>query len=34
MLKTRPLNLHGFTISDAMTRFVEQYNRALSDGMG
>jgi hypothetical protein len=34
MLKTRPLNLHGFTIDDAMTRFVEQYNRALSDGKG
>ena len=34
MLKTRTLNLHGFTIDDAMTRFVEQYNRALSDGKG
>ena len=34
MLKTHTLNLHGFTISDAMTRFVEQYNRALSDGKG
>jgi hypothetical protein len=34
MLKTRSLNLHGFTISEAMTRFVEQYNRTLADGKG
>lgn len=32
MLNTRSLNLHGFTISDAMTRFVEQYNRTLTAG--
>ena len=27
MLKTYTLNLHGFTIDEALTRFVEQYNR-------
>jgi hypothetical protein len=34
MLKTRTLNLHGFTIDEAMTRFVEQYNRTLAGGKG
>jgi hypothetical protein len=34
MLKTRTLNLHGFTVDEAMTRFVEQYNRALAGGKG
>src|SRR5688572_10469864 len=34
MLKTRTLNLHGFTVSDGTTRVVEQDNRALADGKG
>jgi hypothetical protein len=26
------LNLHGYTVSEALTRFVEQYNRTLAAG--
>ena len=28
------LDLHGFTVSDALVRFVSRYNRALADGKG